>query len=343
MLTALDLFAGAGGATRGLEDAGFNVLGAIENDEAAAESYSLNHATSSLFVDDIRRIGTALLTSEIGLKNRRLDLLNACPPCQGWSSLGRREYNDKRNDLINDVWRMIRELLPRSWILENVTGLSQDARLHSLISNAVRTGYGVRSYRLDARDFGVPQRRKRLIVIGIHGRDSDSMPKDLVSAIPTRFDRTGRTAGDAIQQAKSVSTAKDPVHRGRTHRRTTIERMAAIPVGGNRFDLPERYRLDCHRRMGTRQASGAYGRIRADEPAPTMTTRCTTPACGSFIHPTENRGITLREAALIQSFPISYAFSGTYGQIESQIGNAFPPRMAQGIGLAVVRMLEEDV
>ena len=341
-LTALDLFAGAGGATQGLEDAGFTVLGAVENDEAAATSYRLNHETPSVVVSDIRRVNAVWLRESLRLEKGKLDVINACPPCQGWSSLGRRNASDVRNDLIGDVWRMISQLLPRSWILENVTGLAGDPRLDSLVQAAKGIGYGVRSYRLDAKEFGVPQRRKRLIVIGIQGRASKTLPKNLMMKIPAGFDRSTRTAGEALEQAKAVSEAEDSVNRGRRHREHVVERIAAIPIGGNRFDLPVEHQLECHQRMESRQASASYGRIRANQPAPTMTTRCTTPACGSFIHPTENRGITLREAALIQSFPSDYKFFGTYGQIEAQIGNAFPPRMAEGIGLAIRTILIEE-
>ena len=340
-LTALDLFAGAGGATQGLADAGFAVLGAVENDEAAAKSYRLNHDAPSVVINDIRRVNATWLRETLRLEEGRLDLLNACPPCQGWSTLGKRDAADLRNDLIGDVWRMIKQLLPRSWLLENVTGLSGDPRLDCLVQAAREIGYGVRSYQLDAKEFGVPQRRKRLVVIGIHGRALETLPKNLLVKVPAGFDRSTRSAGEAIELANAISQTEDPINRGRRHKEHVVERIAAVPVGGNRFDLPVEHQLECHRRMESRQASASYGRIRASQPAPTMTTRCTTPACGSFIHPTENRGITLREAALIQSFPIDYRFFGTYGQVEAQIGNAFPPRMAEGIGLAIKTILIE--
>ena len=243
-----------------------------------------------------------------------LDLLNACPPCQGWSSLGKRNDADVRNDLIGDVWRMVEQLKPRSWVLENVTGLAGDPRLDGFVKNAKEAGYGVRSYRLNAKDFGVPQRRKRLIVIGIHGRASNTIPEDLLATIPPKFDRQSCTAGEALERGKAELRAEDTLNIGRRHRNHTVQRISAVPIGGNRFDLPVEHQLECHQRMKSRQASASYGRIQADKPAPTMTTRCTTPACGSFIHPTENRGITLREAALIQSFPKDYNFFGNYGQ-----------------------------
>ena len=120
----------------------------------------------------------------------------------------------------------------------------------------------------------------------------------------------------------------------------TLERIRTVPIGGGRLDLPPSLRLDCHERLETRSATSIYGRIDPSRPAPTMTTRCTTPSCGRFVHPSEDRGLTLREAALIQTFPPDYKFEGNYGEVERQIGNAVPVRMAEALGLAVARLLE---
>jgi DNA (cytosine-5)-methyltransferase 1 len=120
----------------------------------------------------------------------------------------------------------------------------------------------------------------------------------------------------------------------------TLERIQAIPPGGNRFDLPPALQLACHIKLGRASAKAPYGRIHADKPAPTMTTRCTTPACGTFVHPFENRGITLREASLLQTFPIDYVFKGSYQSIENQIGNAVPVNLAAALGWAAVAMLD---
>ena len=223
-----------------------------------------------------------------------------------------------------------------------MTRLAEDYRLTRLIRQAEEIGYGVKTYRLDAKNFGVPQRRRRLIVVGVRDVSCEALPSDLTGMVPPDFDRSPRSAGAAIGQAETTSETDDPIHRGRRHTRPVVDRIAAVPIGGRRFDLPDAHQLTCHRKMASRSAAAAYGRIRADAPAPTMTTRCTTPACGSFIHPTEHRGLTLREAALLQSFPAQYTFSGTYGQMEAQIGNAFPPRMAQGIGLALRNLLAKE-
>ena len=343
MLTAIDLFAGAGGATQGLSDAGFTVLAAVENDDAAVVTYCLNHGTPVVVAQGIETVEPAWLLGSLGVDEGGLDLLNACPPCQGWSSLGNNDVSDARNNLVDDVGRLIIGLRPKSWVLENVRGLAKDPRLGNLIDLATQAGYGVRKYHLDAQVFGVPQRRRRLIVVGVHGKPNDWLPTDLLSVLPARFNCSRQTAGEAIQKANLLSASEDWIHRTRKMGKRVADRIAAIPVGGNRFDLPEEHRLECHQRMGSRQASAAYGRIRANEPAPTMTTRCTTPACGSFVHPTENRGITLREAALLQTFPAGYDFFGTYGRVEAQIGNAFPPKMAEGIGVAVKELLKQEI
>lgn len=138
-------------------------------------------------------------------------------------------------------------------------------------------------------------------------------------------------------------TPSDPLDAHRKPTGQVLERIKAVPVNGTRFDLPPELQLACHKKLAggkeRRSASTAYGRLRLDEPAPTMTTRCTTPACGRFIHPTEHRGITLREAAILQTFPVTYQFSGHYGAIERQIGNAVPVQMAKALGFVVASVL----
>jgi DNA (cytosine-5)-methyltransferase 1 len=122
-----------------------------------------------------------------------------------------------------------------------------------------------------------------------------------------------------------------------------LARLQALPVNGTRFDLPAEHRLKCHDRLDKRNATSSYGRLSSDEPASTLTTRCATPACGRFVHPTEPRGLTLREAATLQTFQPDYAFRGTFGQIERQIGNAFPAHLAHGIALIAAGVLDAGI
>jgi DNA (cytosine-5)-methyltransferase 1 len=332
---AIDLFCGAGGATQGLRDAGHDVIAAVENDAAAAESYEANHPGTMLFRRDIRTIDSVKFRKAIGLRRGELELLKACPPCQTFSSLGKQDPTDPRNSLVAEVARFVHELRPRVVVVENVIGLGRDLHLADLESTLRRWGYETRRYEVDAVEYSVPQRRRRLIVVAVIGRPLPASFDDLLPALP----RQRLTVDDALAIAEGAP-AGDPLDRGRVHRPEVRRRLETLPVGGTRFDLPKRHRLPCHEKLVGRHATASYARMKGDEPAPTLTTRCTTPACGQFVHPREPRGITLREAAVLQSFPVAYIFRGNYGEIERQIGNALPVRLGEAVGLAIETLLQ---
>lgn len=341
MLAAVDLYAGAGGATQGLRNAGFDVVAAVENDPRAAQTWRLNHP-GHLVESDIRDIEPADL--QLG-SSTRLALLKSCPPCQGFSSLrAGRPADERQNDLVVDTLRFVDALDPQSIVIENVPGLRRDDRFTQLVTDLQRRGYVVHSEIVDATDFGVPQRRRRLVIVAIDATLAFEASSAADCLAPSVRDDDVLTAGAALQQLLTRLPASDPWHRWRASNPVVARRIAAVPVGGNRFDLPTDLQLECHRRLRradepARVATGSYGRIREDAPAPTMTTRCTTPACGSFIHPTQNRGLSLREAAALQTFPDDYRWHGPYDSVERQIGNAVPVRMAEAIGRRVLAVL----
>lgn len=340
---AVDLFAGAGGATQGLRDAGFDVVAAVENEPSAAATWELNHPGNMLLAD-IRTLEAMDIMRAGGFGVGELDLLKACPPCQGFSSLrGSNAPDEGRNDLVLDTLRLIAGLMPRAVLIENVPGLRRDGRFSVLTTGMVELGYALQDYSVEASDLGVPQRRRRLVVIAIRG--ASTVPAQLDELIPVGLRRTPKTAGVALSELHSNLSSVDPVHVWRAVKGKVAERIAAVPVGGTRFDLPPQLQLECHKKLTgakggpSRSAGGSYGRVKYDRASPTMTTRCTTPSCGSFIHPTEDRGLSLREAAALQTFPHSYRWAGSYGSIERQIGNAVPVWMAEALGLAVLRSL----
>lgn len=339
-MTAVDLFAGAGGATQGLRDAGFDVVAAVELDADAAGTWAMNHPGVVLQAD-VRTVTPEALMNAGGFGYGKLDLLKACPPCQGFSSLrGGGDVDEARNDLVLDTLRLVDGLLPRAVLIENVPGLRRDARFAKLTDGLRDRGFALRDYIVEATSLGVPQRRRRLVVIAT--RDG-AAPGDLEEVMPSSGRRPPMTAGEALD-ALARSLSPETPDRWRTPTGIVAERIAAIPVNGNRFDLPARLQLDCHKNLAAanrRNATGSYGRVRRNDPAPTMTTRCTTPACGSFIHPTENRGLSLREAAALQTFPVDYLWLGSYGSVERQIGNAVPVWMAEELGRAVIALLGE--
>jgi DNA (cytosine-5)-methyltransferase 1 len=333
--SAVDLFAGAGGSTQGLKQAGYNVVSAVEFDPACADTYRANHKDTELIQRDVRKVTPSELMAASGLRPGELDLLIACPPCQGFSSLGATDANDERNDLVDLVSTFIEQIRPRAFVLENVPGLARDPRLSALVKVACEADYAVKTFQVNATDFGVAQNRRRLIVFGVKGLEDADLPEHPAELLPVSFHREPERIFKVISRAGPLKGTRDPVHRGRKPTEKVAQRIRLIPRNGGRFDLPEDHQLDCHKSLASKRSAAApYGRLRLDEPAPTLTTRCTTPACGRFLHPTQDRGITLREAALIQTFPSRYKFEGSYQAIEGQVGNAVPVRMAQALAMA---------
>ena len=243
-----------------------------------------------------------------------------------------------------DIIRFVREFRPKSILLENVPGLRRDPRFERLLDQLAGIGYFCRSFLVNAADLGVPQRRKRLIVVAVTRSLQEGLTESFVDDIRDIFGATIVTAGAALRELAGGQTAGDPLDVYRKSGKTVQDRIRAIPVNGDRFSLPMTHQLECHQRLKAvrttgRAATASYGRVKSNMPAPTMTTRCTTPACGSFIHPNKNRGLTLREAATFQTFPFDYQFEGGYDSIERQIGNAVPVRMATLLGSAVLNLV----
>jgi DNA (cytosine-5)-methyltransferase 1 len=317
--TAIDLFSGCGGVTCGLKKAGFKVIGAVEKHPLAAATYILNHPKVHLWEQDIRTVNLAEVMEQLNLRKGELDLLAGCPPCQGFSSLRTlnrgRAVEDDRNDLVFEYARFVLALRPKALMLENVPGLLDDPRLEDLLGTLRGFGYDCRTEVLDAADYGVPQRRRRMLLLAGFRRSIPFAPKD----------ERRITVADAIGWLSEPADSDDAMHNhGETRSKKVRDRIAKIPKnGGSRAAISEQ--LDCHRRcVGFHDI---YGRMRWDDQAPTITTGCINPSKGRFLHPEQDRAITLREAALLQGFPPDYQFSlerGKYLAAEL-IGNAFPP------------------
>lgn len=323
-LTAIDLFSGCGGLSLGLKKAGFKILAAVEMDELAAETYSKNLKKTKVLRVDIRRISPSEVMRLCNLKRGDLDLLAGCPPCQGFSTLrtlnGHTNVDEPMNDLVFQFRRFARALLPKTIMMENVPGLAKDARLETFCRSLRGLGYSVKFDVLDAADYGVPQRRRRMILIASRLGDVDFAPKR----------KWPVTVRDAISKLPAPGSINDPLHARGSKRAEKVEALIRkIPRnGGSRTSLSARDQLPCHRK--TNGFKDIYGRMAWDKPAPTITGGCINPSKGRFLHPVAHRAITLREAALLQNFPSRYRFplsSGTYA-VAQMIGNAFPPNFA---------------
>ncbi len=328
--TAIDLFAGAGGATVGMQKAGYQVVAAVERAPTAAETYRLNHPHATLYCTDLSELCPASVRRDLGMTPGHLDLLNTCPPCQGFSTLHKGAVDERRNDLVLTLIEWVREFTPQSVLMENVPGLARNERFKVLCDVLRADGYYVRHWSVDASHFGVPQRRKRLIMLASLTWELDRLPDDLTDAVGEQ-DSGLVDASQVLASVEARLDGDDELHCRRRMNDIVLARIAAIPENGNRHDLPLELQLNCHKRLRTKSASGPYGRVPMSGPANTMTTRCTTPSCGPFVHPTENRGLTLREASVLQTFPRNYKFAGGYCERERQIGNAMPPQLAYEI------------
>jgi DNA (cytosine-5)-methyltransferase 1 len=321
-LTAVDLFAGAGGVTTGYKQAGLRVVAAVELDSKAAETYRLNHPEVEIFEKDIRRVAPNDLRQ--ALRGRSLDVLTACSPCKSYSTLARGDGKDDDKDLVLVTLRYVRALRPRVVVMENVPRLSSDQRFSALTTSLTALGYQVWHQVLDAYEFGVPQRRRRLVLIAARGAQPRRPRKSAVR----------RSVSHAIRRIDP----RDKLHRARALKGIAAKRVAAVTInGGSRQSFTGELVLACHKSLSG-AATSVYGRMNWSRPAPTLTTRCTTPSCGRFLHPFANRPITLREAACLQSFPRRYKFAGARGDVERQVGNAVPVEMARRIAVEASRL-----
>lgn len=319
--TAIDCFAGCGGMSQGFKQAGFKVIGAIEIDADAASVYELNHPTAHMWSQDIRTVTSDDILMQLGIDVGELDLLGGCPPCQGFSTLrtynGGRLVRDSQNELIFEFQRLVLGLMPKRVMLENVPGLLENLRLKKFRAALEGAGYEAIVDVLNVGEYGVPQRRRRLVLLA-------SRVSSVAFAKPSKKFRTVR---DAIGTLPTAGKSGDPLHDIPEKRSPCVTaRIRLVPAdGGSRTSLPTHLRLECHKNSDG--FKDVYGRMAWDELAPTITTGCFNPSKGRFLHPEEDRAITMREAALLQSFPKSYKFPARLGKVKiaTMIGNALPP------------------
>ncbi len=333
--TAVDLFCGCGGLTVGLKRAGFQVLGAVDVDPLSVKTYKANHPEIILWEMDIKELDPQELLDALGLKKGGLDLLAGCPPCQGFSTMrtlnGAVRVDDPRNDLLLEFERFVEALRPRAVMMENVPGLADDKRFEAFRRKLKKLGYQGDHRILNAADYAVPQRRHRLIYLAGMGMDVPFAKKS----------RGRKTVKAAIGGLPKAGQSGDPVHdmpENRTPR--VLEIIGRIPKnGGSRRDLPKRFRLECHKRCSG--FKDVYGRMAWDKPAPTITSGCFNPSKGRFLHPEEDRAITMREAALLQGFPRRYKFPTVNNKsaVALMIGNALPPPFIAAHARSIKRVL----
>jgi DNA (cytosine-5)-methyltransferase 1 len=321
-LISIDLFAGCGGLTEGMHKAGFDTKVAVELVEPAAKAYKLNHTDTKIIEKDIRKITKKEVSD--ALDGKRPHLLAGCPPCQGFSSirrLNRGSVEDHRNDLVLEYLRFVKEHMPYTIMMENVPALLKYDLFQQVVNELRSIGYFIDVEVVNVKNYGVPQSRRRLVMVG-------SLLAPIKVAKGTNEKITVR---DMISGLESMATTQDPIHRiTAKHTDAVMDRIKLTPKnGGSSKDLPKRFQLTCHKKENV-GFNDVYGRLRWDDYSTTITGGCLNPSKGRFLHPEEDRVITPREAALLQSFPLNYKFPFDIPKqaLALLIGNALPPKFS---------------
>lgn len=307
----------------------------MDNDPVAAGTYRTN-LDIPVLEQDIRTLKAARLRDYVP-RDASL-ILAVCAPCQPFSKVRKAGRTRKDRDLLSTVATLVTNLRPCGILLENVPQIAK-GRKNSVLSGFCdalrRAGYSFACGTVDAKDFGVPQTRRRMVLIGVEGR------REKVD-LARKNGCKPRTVRDAIGDLPAIRAGERavrmPLHRAANLSPANRERLKATPRdGGDSRQWPETLRLPCH--VKSRGFYDVYGRMRWDSPAPTLTTRCNSLSNGRFGHPTQNRAITLLEAGLLQTFPKRYRFKGSQNDIARQIGNAVPPKLAAALVSALLRQL----
>ena len=355
----ISLFTGAGGMEIGLEEAGYDTAICVEIDADSRATLRHNRPGWALFDDDqdrisgdIRKIGPEELLLKAKLKRGEAALVTGGAPCQPFSNMGKKlGKNDPKNgDLFLDFVRIVKGTQPLGFIFENVAGIAQGRHnevVKYMAAQFAGSGYSVAFEVLNAADYGVPQQRKRFIMLGrrdgaptfplpTHAKNR-KLPHDLAGA-ETVVLQGWKTVSDALAEIPAENYSRSDCI-GMKHADYMVERMTRIPQGRNFKVLPMEMRPRCWQ-SGRHQGQDTFGRMVEDRPAPTIRTAGYNPTKGKYIHPTEHRGINTAEMAALQSFPADWEFRTESGRpsivsIGRQIGNAVPPGLAAALGRAL--------
>lgn len=334
-IVGIDVFCGAGGMSRGLQRAGIRVVCGIDNDPTVVKTYKKN-IHRRVVCRDIKNV-TANHLRPLVPETARL-VLSVCAPCQPFSKVRKSRKRSPDRHLLLEVGRLVRSLRPDGLIVENVPQISRSSSkgvLGQFLRILRSAGYSWTVEVLDAKNYGVPQTRARMVVLAVRGHG-----REIHAPAPRRG--ACKTVKNAIKGLPVVRAGKKsrhhPLHTAAALSERNLERLAATPTdGGDSRSWPERLRLPCHVRSGG--FYDVYGRMHWNRPAPTLTTRCISLSNGRFGHPTQRRAITLLEAALLQTFPKKYRFVGNQAEVARQIGNAVPVKLARALGAALVKQL----
>jgi len=323
----IDLFSGAGGMSLGFKKRGFNTLFAIEYNNKFASTYSYNFPKVNLIIEDIKSINDTSVKKL--LNGEKVDIIVGGPPCQGFSkagNIGRKFLEDERNELFKEFVRFVRLIKPKMFILENVASLkthNKGKTLKEIIIAFSEIGYEVKHEVINSAEYGVPQERRRIFIVGTLGINDFQYPSK------TKRRKTIKDAISDLPTLRSGEVSVIPNHNAMNHSDQMLHKMSFIKDGGNRDSIPE----------NLRPKSGDIRKyIKYNSEKPSV---CVTGDMRKIFHYEQNRALTARELARIQTFPDNFIFKGTSIDIQQQIGNAVPPLLASKFALNVIGYLDE--
>lgn len=353
-VTVTDLFAGAGGLTEGFVSQAperFHPLQAVEWKLDAAATFEQNFPGAEMFNGDIIEWAKSHMAKPV-------DVIVGGPPCQGFSLLGKRDEKDEKNLLWHQYAEVVNQTKPRYFVMENVPQFltsPQRAVFEQELVDGGLQDYRASLHRVNTADYGAPQARKRMIILGsrrdvprldlpqARGEflDHPRTVKDAIGDLPFRADGIDLPERSIVYGGKTrpgVFETRE-LHLGRNYQRISIERFAHIPPGGSRFDLPDELLMDCWRNHTT-GAGDVMGRLMWDKPSVTIRTEFNKPEKGRYLHPVANRAITHLEAARIMGFPDDYRWVGTKTSIARQMGNAVPVALGQALAAKILETID---
>jgi len=336
-VAVVDLFCGAGGLTHGLVDAGVPVVAGVDFDEACRHPYEANHEGIAFYQQDVAKLEASEVAKWFG--DAPIRVLAGCAPCQPFSSYSQR-YETVGTDrwlLLNHFGRLVEELRPDVVTMENVPTITRHAVFDDFVATLNGQGYDVWYDVIDCVEYGLPQRRRRTVLLAsLHGEIELRAPDE---SDPTTVEEVLKGLPVLRHGGKNED---DPLHTASRLSELNLERIKASKPGGSWRDWPKHLVADCHRRNTGKKYPSVYGRMKWSEPAPTLTTQFYGFGSGRFGHPSQARGLSLREGAILQGFPHDYSFVPDGAPIQFKvlgrlIGNAVPVELGRAIGESIIK------
>ena len=339
-MKAVDFFCGAGGLTRGMLDAGIDVVLGIDVDGRCRQSYAENNSSAEFVNADLRKLCFSEIAEKIGGVSEEHLLFAGCAPCQPFSQQRKETEELNTGTLLGAFGRFVERFKPGQVFIENVPGIAKVSGFSTYrrFLKMLRTnGYNIAADVVDAKKYGVPQNRRRFILIGMRGA-AVSLPPETHGPMLKPYLTVREAIGRFPRIRAGRAHSEIPNHVAAEISELNMERLRHTPRnGGDRRAWPEHLTLECHR-GDYNGHSDVYGRMWWNKPAPALTGRCHSISNGRYGHPSQNRAMSLREAASLQTFDDEYVFHGSNKHIALQIGNAVPVRLAEVVAKHILRL-----